>query len=208
MPNETKPDTAMRDDSAAAQVCHTSQIVTELSGKSTEKKSPVGFLPTALQPVTCDKRGGGGGCNKTEKDRIQAERLKHDRWSQTRIDLIGKMMLILDLRKTKTPLASRYPGRLPIDHVQVYVRDRQTVVIDDPFIWSQHLEIEQQLTRTGWRIKHLPRSMSTYVAWKCQPRIIAPPHSLADIEFMAELMAMAKFKGNTVLTADFGGIER
>ena len=90
-----------------------------------------------------------------------------------------------------------------VDRPHFWQRKRQLVVWDDPYIPSQALENEATMRRNGWRICHLPTSMSLYVAGKCQPRMLAPPDSKADIDHLAELLRLAQFRGCFALTEKF-----
>lgn len=102
------------------------------------------------------------------------------------------------------PTTRQLPQKgLQIDHFSVWTRGRDLVVWDDPFIPSLALENEEAMRRGGWRIRHLPTSMSLYIAGKCQPRLLAPPGSKADIDHLAELLQLAKFRGCFALTEKF-----
>lgn len=100
------------------------------------------------------------------------------------------------------------------NHGRSFAKDGQQFIFDNPYIPSHYLEQEGMLLAQGWRIKHLPLHMSWYVAGKCQPRLLAPPGSKADLEFFALLLDAGGYIGNFTLTHDFisgghycGGLE-
>jgi hypothetical protein len=96
------------------------------------------------------------------------------------------------------------------DHGRWLTKGGQPVLFDNPYIPSTHLEQEGLLIAQGWRTLHLPLHMSWYVAGKCQPRLLAPPKSKAELDFLLLLLVLSGYEGNFTVTreyADAGGPE-
>jgi hypothetical protein len=118
-----------------------------------------------------------------------------------------EVLLILDAKSCALPEA--FNG-VRADHWRAFrTKDKQVVLFDNPYIWSEALEREPELLNWGWRVLHLPLHMSWYTAGKCQPRLLVPPSSHADLTYLAQLLGAAGCIGNFVLTKDFinGGHE-
>ena len=93
-----------------------------------------------------------------------------------------------------------------IDHFECFkTKDKQIFIFDSPYIPSASLETENYMLRMNFRIYHLPLHTSFYIIGKCQPRLIAPPNSKADLVQIAKRLALGGFIGNTTLTHDFIG---
>lgn len=120
----------------------------------------------------------------------------NDRWLKAREEAWKLCLSYLDGKSSA--------GRpcLLSDHGRWFAKDRQQVLFDNPYI-PCHLTPESRLIEQGWRIKHLPLHMSWYVAGKCQPRLIAPPNSKADLDFLSLLLEVSGYEGNFTLTRAF-----
>jgi len=92
------------------------------------------------------------------------------------------------------------------DHGRWFAKDGRAVLFDNPYIPSEHLAQGWRLLALGWRIKHLPLHMSWYVAGKCQPRLLAPPNSKADLDFLSLLLDVSGYEGNFTLTRAFADL--
>ena len=93
-----------------------------------------------------------------------------------------------------------------IKHVEYFKdKDRQTFILDSPYIPSQHLDNEHLMLGLGWRILHLPLHMTFHIVGKSQPRLIAPPKSKIDLTHIVKMLAFGGFIGNTTLTHEFIG---
>lgn len=111
------------------------------------------------------------------------------------------ILQILDAKRCAQP--SDFNG-FGADHWRTLrTKDKQVVLFDNPYIWSEALERETQLISRGWQVLHLPLHMSWYIAGKCQPRLLAPPKSRADLPYLQLLLETAGFKGNFALTNEF-----
>jgi len=126
----------------------------------------------------------------------------HDTW-RCNEDIIR----ICDL-SSKTPYLGAMLGQTSayIDHFKVFqTKDRQAFIFDDPYIPSNHIhtKYENEMIYDGFRILHLPQHMSRYVVGKCQPRLIAPPKSKANLPLIAYKLALGKFRGNTMASHEF-----
>jgi len=112
-----------------------------------------------------------------------------------------EVLLILDAKSCALPEA--FNG-VRVDHWRAFrTKDKQVVLFDNAYIWSEALEREPELLNRGWRVLHLPLHMSWYTAGKCQPRLLVPPSSRADLTYIAQLLGTAGYIGNFVLTQDF-----
>jgi hypothetical protein len=89
------------------------------------------------------------------------------------------------------------------DHGRWFTKGGQPVFFDNPYVPSTHLEQEGQLVNDGWRALHLPLHMSWYVAGKCQPRLLAPPNSKADLDFLSLLLDVSGYEGNFTSTSKY-----
>lgn len=86
----------------------------------------------------------------------------------------------------------RYSGYF--DHSHNFQSGRDRVDYDDPYLVSTHIKNEREFKERGARIVHLPLQMSLHFRDHCQPRLIAPPGSRANVELMAELLILNKFE--------------
>lgn len=97
-------------------------------------------------------------------------------------------------------------GGLLVDHFECFkTKDNQIFILDSPYIPSQYLDNEHHMLRLNYRIYHLPPHTSFYIIGKCQPRLIAPPNSKADLVLVAKKLLLGGFIGNTALTNKFIG---
>lgn len=126
----------------------------------------------------------------------------HDTW-RCNEDIIR----ICDL-SSKTPYLGAMLGQTGayIDHFKVFqTKERQAFLFDDPYIPSDyiHPKCENEMIYEGYRILHMPQHMSRYVVGKCQPRLIAPHKSKANLHLIAYKLALGKFSGNTMASLEF-----
>lgn len=122
---------------------------------------------------------------------------KHDRWLNARDECWKRFLVLTDAKASK--------GRPCTwsDHGRWFTKDGEPVLFDNPYAPSLHLQHEGILIDDGWRALHLPRHMSWYVAEKCQPRLLAPPNSKADLVFLALFLDVAGYEGNFTYTEEY-----
>jgi hypothetical protein len=121
----------------------------------------------------------------------------NDKWRKAREDAWNRCLTYIDGKAFKGPPCSW------VDHGRWFAKDGRPVLFDNPYIPSEYLEQEYRLLALGWRIEHLPLHMSWYVAGKCQPRLLAPPNSKADLDFLSLLLSVTGYEGNFKLTKAF-----
>ena len=121
----------------------------------------------------------------------------NDKWLKAHDESWKRCLSILDARASKG-----YPCNW-VDHGRWFAKNRWLILFDNPYIPSDQLSQEWRLQALGWRITHLPLHMSWYVAGKCQPRLIAPPKSKANLDFLSLLLDVSGFQGNFTLTKAF-----
>ena len=119
----------------------------------------------------------------------------------------AEFLRLVDAKKSPARIQPSYGT----DHGKVFrTKDGQRLMFDNPYIPSDYLDAEPRLIADGWQVLHLPVHMSWYVAGKCQPRLLAPPGSKADLAAIALVLERVGYVGNFALTQRFardGGID-
>lgn len=118
------------------------------------------------------------------------------RFHDIRRERIQAIMEICDLRRCHAGVgeASLRTYADCFDHWHDFYSAKSLVRFDDPYGHSRQIESEDRLIEEGFRIVHLPLEMSLHVRGECQPRLIAPPGSAANISLMADALVRAGFE--------------
>jgi hypothetical protein len=125
-----------------------------------------------------------------------AAALRHERWKQDRLRCYRDIETILAAKRCGLGTlgdwwssAEAFPFR-QLDHFQTFRTKKGLFVFDNPYP-----------PRTGGL--PIPRSMSFYIAEECSPRLLVPKGSFVDLEYIRDLLMLAEFKGNYVMTENY-----